>query len=147
MDKPRWQQIYEEWKARNDEPRPLVNNSITQEMRQRAVEPEQVSLTPEQKLATLRPRRPRSAAGELCADVCQWCLNPFNFTMKRSGKPRDSIEYEPLRRALKITDAAFDPVICDSCYGQVMKSAPDDRLMPGTSNFVDAGHNLLIRTI
>jgi len=91
-------------------------------------------------LSALRPQGP---AGTPCTDICQWCLNPFGFTMKLSGKPRDSIQYEPLRRVLKIDDPTFEPVICDPCYERVTKvSLADEWLLPGASNGVTQ-NNLL----
>lgn len=133
MTIPRWKQIFDEWRARIS--RPLVDNGIAEGMRQQALSPRQVTLTAEQKLKSLEARRPGGAAGSLQADICQWCLNPFTYTVKRSGKHRDSIEYEPLRKILRITDYAFDPVICDGCFDQVTKSAlPDDKLSPGMCN-------------
>ncbi|HZS57536.1 MAG TPA: hypothetical protein VFA65_24260 [Bryobacteraceae bacterium] len=131
---PRWKQIYDDWRAQQEKPRPLANG-FTEEMRQQALAPKQVSLTPEQKLKSLEPRRPHGPVGSLLADVCQWCLKPFTITMKHSGKPRNSTDYEPLRKVLKITDHAFEPVICDACMKSVLESAlPDDRLKPGVSN-------------
>ena len=141
-DTPRWQQIYEDWRARHT-PRPLVN-AFTEEMRQQALAPRQVSLTAEQKLASLEPRRPNGPVGSLLTDICQWCHHPYNFTMKYSGKARNSVEYEPLRKALKITDWMFEPVICDACYRSVIESAvSDDRLLPGVSN--SQPPNMLLR--
>jgi len=61
---------------------------------------------------------------EKVALTCQWCLGPFVAEIKLSGRPRDSIEYEPLRKALFIADATHEPVICDGCFAGVMSSAP-----------------------
>lgn len=116
---------------------PLVHGGIAAAMRSQAQEPKLESWgSPEQRLAMLEPRRPQGPAGSWNMDICQWCHNPFSFQMRRSGKPRDSIEYEPLRRVLFITDPNYEPVICDGCYDYVLNAPlkPDKVNTPGWSN-------------
>ena len=52
--------------------------------------------------------------------MCQWCFKPFDRSIGLSGLYRDSIQLEPLRKALRISDATFIPVICDGCLDYVL---------------------------
>jgi hypothetical protein len=64
-----------------------------------------------------RTEHPRSAdESGLYTFICDRCRNPFVTRMRKSGKPRDSIEYEPLRKKLMIQDPSYEPVFCDSCF-------------------------------
>ena len=63
-----------------------------------------------------RLQQPRNQNSETLTFQCQRCLKPFDTKLRRSGKLRDSIEYEPLRKKLMIEDASLDPIFCDGCF-------------------------------
>lgn len=67
-----------------------------------------------------RTQQPRAADSSIYTHVCERCLNPFQARLRKSGKLRDSIEYEPLRKKLMITDPNHDPVLCDPCFVDIM---------------------------
>lgn len=59
-------------------------------------------------------------------ETCSRCLQPFEVETKLSGLPRNSTEYESLRRALKILDHNYLPVVCDQCCDIILSTAPSD---------------------
>jgi hypothetical protein len=83
-----------------------------------------------------RLQHPRASDGDIHTYKCERCLNPFETRMRKSGKPRDSIEYEPLRKKLMITDPNHDPVVCDACFLDILtwethKETPMTDGLPG----------------
>jgi len=67
-----------------------------------------------------RLQQPKNQDTSVLTFQCERCLRPFDTKLRRSGKLRDSIEYEPLRRKLMITDTSFEPVFCDGCFIDIM---------------------------
>jgi len=80
---------------------------------------------------------PRDGQSGLGPDtyICERCRNPFVAKLRRSGKLRDSIEYEPLRKKLMIQDPNYDPIFCDGCFLDIMSHEtpkPMSTGLPGT---------------
>jgi hypothetical protein len=67
-----------------------------------------------------RLTQPRNQNTETLTFQCQRCLKPFDTKLRRSGKLRDSIEYEPLRKKLMIEDAGLEPIFCDGCFIDIL---------------------------
>lgn len=83
-----------------------------------------------------RLNHPRASDSQTLTFVCDRCRNPFDTKLRLSGKPRDSIEYEPLRKKLMITDPNYDPVICDACFVDIMSHKTESPMsdgMPGSN--------------
>jgi len=79
-------------------------------------------LNPGKTAEMVQARNPVGNPGDLLADICQWCFNPFDYTVCASGWHRTSVEYAELCKALHIQEN-FQPVICDGCYDNVMVTA------------------------
>jgi len=79
-------------------------------------------LNPGKTAEMVMARHPVGNPGDLLADICQWCLNPFSYTVSRSGWQRTSLEYEMLCKLLHIS-LSERPVICDGCYDYVTGTA------------------------
>jgi hypothetical protein len=82
------------------------------------------------------PRRPSGGHGELLADICQWCFNPFSYVVGRNGAQRSSVEYEELCGLLHMPKST-QPVICDACHKYVTGTARNAALgfeQPGWTN-------------
>ena len=98
------------------------------------------------------PRNPSGVgnAGDRLSDVCQWCLNPFSYTVSRSGTHRTSVEYDRLKRALHIKEDVR-PVICEPCYKYVVGTAENATLgfeQPGWTNGLEGCKpNVVLRTM
>lgn len=67
-----------------------------------------------------RTQHPRASDSSIQTHQCERCFNPFDTRLRKSGKLRDSIEYEPLRAKLMITNPNHDPVLCDACFIDIM---------------------------
>ena len=68
---------------------------------------------------------PRDQQAPEQSHICERCLNPFVARPRLSGKLRDSIEYEPLRKKLMLGPDA-EPVLCDGCFIDIMSwQTPD----------------------
>jgi hypothetical protein len=65
-------------------------------------------------------RSPRDSDPTLLSATCERCAKPFVYRNRLSGKQRDSIEYEPLRKKLMIQDSSVEPVLCDGCFLDIM---------------------------
>ena len=82
-----------------------------------------------------RLQQPRNQDTSILTFQCERCLKPFDTKLRRSGKLRDSIEYEPLRKKLMIQDPTHEPVLCDGCFIDIMGwevPAPMTTGLPGT---------------
>lgn len=80
-----------------------------------------------------RPEHQRTR-GDVQVFTCTRCLNPFEIETKMSGLPRNSSEYEPLRKALKIQDHTFLPELCDLCVEIILSTAPSDEFVSKVTN-------------
>lgn len=67
-----------------------------------------------------RTQQARAADSAILTLRCERCLNPFETRLRKSGKLRDSVEYEPLRKKLMMADPNHDPVLCDGCFVDIM---------------------------
>jgi len=100
------------------EEKPVGQSNLEAIMEPPVVMGRQIQKTPEMVAA----RRPVGNGGDLLADTCQWCFNPFAYTVGRNGAHRSSLEYEQLCDLLHI-HKSFQPVICDPCYAYVKGTA------------------------
>lgn len=82
-----------------------------------------------------RPEHQRTR-GDVQVFKCTRCLEPFEIETKLSGLPRNSVEYEPLRRALKIQDHTYNPELCDLCVEIILSTAPIDEDVIRPPNFL-----------
>ena len=81
-----------------------------------------------------RTQQSRNSDSSILTFQCERCLNPFDTRLRKSGKLRDSVEYEPLRKKLMITDPNHDPVFCDACFVDIMSWETPQPMTNGLDN-------------
>ena len=101
----------------SDEPKPVGQSNLGAFFDAERVR-EALAKTPEM----VAPRRPAGGHGELLADMCQWCFNPFSYIVGRNGQHRSSLESERLCELLHLPKTTM-PVICEPCYEYVVGTA------------------------
>jgi hypothetical protein len=79
--------------------------------------------------------------------TCDRCLQPFEVETKLSSLPRNSTEYEMLRKALKIQDHTYLPVVCDGCCDLILASAPTDEHVETVPNALQRALNAGLITV
>jgi hypothetical protein len=102
----------------SDEERPVGSHNLSPFGADTPTRIEQPVLIPK----IVESRRPVGNGGDLLADICQWCFNPFTYTVGRNGLHRPSLEYERLCELLHMPKTT-QPVICEPCYEYVVGTA------------------------